>query len=293
MRERPLYKVILAALIVFSPLSSFSQKLEVVDFYEDVGRLDAVKEPVRDLNGTPCGLIRLGLVHSSVEFEGDIMKKEYRNCEWYIWMAQDARFIVIKADGYPRLSYDFDEPIRSMTTYIMTVEIPQDTIYIHKNRLINDWTKDFKIIVGINNGIVSSELLGFYGEIKFGERSGFGFIGGGIPAGYNERYGDRWSLGVMGYLKNFTLTVLYGTLLNVYERYLSFEIHDDGTFYNANSSVYGKYGCSALFGYDRSIGWLHLSTGIGLSVPQSSPTKVLFVWNVGIGLSFVDLFSNF
>lgn len=126
MKKRLAYAVIM----IFSlfPLSSYSQKLEVVDFHEDVGRLDAVREPVKDLNGTLCGLIRLGLVHSSVEFEGDIMKSEFRNCEWYIWMAEGAKYIVIKATGYPTLPYDFDEPIKSKTTYIMTVIKPTSEI---------------------------------------------------------------------------------------------------------------------------------------------------------------------
>lgn len=122
MREQSLFKVILTALIVLTPSASFSQKLEVVDFHEDVGRLDAVREQVKDLNGSLCGLIRLGLVHSSVEFEGNIMKTEYRNCEWYIWMADGAKFIVIKATGYTPLHYDFNDTIKSMKTYIMQVE---------------------------------------------------------------------------------------------------------------------------------------------------------------------------
>ena len=124
MKDGSFYRVIFATLILFFPLYGYSQKLEVVDFYEDFGRLDAVREPVKDLNGTPCGLIRLGLVHSVVEFEGDIMKSEYRNCEWYIWMAEGARYIVIKASGYLPLSYDFAEPIKSKTTYMMTVTKP-------------------------------------------------------------------------------------------------------------------------------------------------------------------------
>lgn len=55
-------------MLFLSPLCCFSQQLEVVDFHEDAGRIDALREPVLALDSTPCGLIRLGLVHSSVEF---------------------------------------------------------------------------------------------------------------------------------------------------------------------------------------------------------------------------------
>lgn len=139
---------------------AFSQELTVVDFHRDHERLDAIREPVKDLNGTVCGLVRLGLVHSDVVFEGDILKTEYRNCEWYVWMAEGARFIVIKASGYTPLHYDFSKPISSKATYIMTITKSND-----------DWNK-------IN---AFSYIVPGLGQIELGNKTeGYAIIAGEI-----------------------------------------------------------------------------------------------------------------
>lgn len=150
--------IFLLFFFVFFHSLCMSQTLTVVDFHEDGGRLDAVSESVKDSNGTVCGLIRLGLVHSDVDFEGDIMKAEYRNCEWYIWMADGAKWIVIKASGHPALHYDFAESIRSTATYIMTIE---------KSK--NEWSK-------INT---LSYIVPGLGQIELGNKiEGYSIIAG-------------------------------------------------------------------------------------------------------------------
>lgn len=292
------FRLVLSFLFVIFPSIVFSQELKVVGFHEDIGRLDAVQNLVYDFNGKPCGLIRLGLVLPNVEFEGDIVKKEFRNGEWFIWMIEGAGFIVIKSPEYLPLHYDFNEPIKSNITYIMTVNKPEKVVYVQvpmevkKKRF--DFEKDFKFCVGLNNGIISSEIFGFYGEIGFGKHFGLGVVGGLCP-GFTEKYSERWSVGLKCYLKNISLSACYGTLLNIYgTTEESFLIEDDGTFYHSGgfASAYGKYGISALIGYDHCYGWLHVTTGVGLSIPQSFPTNVLFVWNIGIGVSVVDLFKK-
>lgn len=152
--------ILFGCMFVSPQTHAFSQELKVIDFHKDEERLDAVREPVKDLNGTICGLVRLGLVHSDVVFEGDIMKTEYRNCEWYVWMADGARFIVIKASGYPPLHHDFGEPIRSKATYIMTIIKSND-----------DWNK-------IN---ALSYIVPGLGQIELGNKAeGYALIAGEV-----------------------------------------------------------------------------------------------------------------
>ena len=101
-----------------------AQELKVKEFRADMTMTDAVKFPKQDLNGDNCGLIRLGLVIPDAKFEGDIVDEpEYRDGEWWVYMAQGSNWLFIKTRRYTPLRYEF-KGIQKNVTYVMTVEIP-------------------------------------------------------------------------------------------------------------------------------------------------------------------------
>ncbi len=154
--------------------------------------------------------------------------------------------------------------------------------------LIQDWTKDFKFIVGLSNGIVAGEIFGLYGELKFGEKTGFAVEGGYCP-GFNRTYDERWSVGVKGYYNYWCLSANYGTTMSIWNKNASFTMNDDGTFILPDSRTAGRHGITMLCGYDRNWGWFHFNAGIGGTITTAVKPKFLLAWNVGVGVSLLDL----
>lgn len=116
--------LLLIALFAGIYLSANAQELKVLEFRADLSMTDAVQFPKEDFNHVRCGLIRMGLVLPDATFEGDIISSEYKDSEWWIYMAKDANWITIKSSKYLPLRYEF-EPIQSNVTYVMNIEKPQ------------------------------------------------------------------------------------------------------------------------------------------------------------------------
>jgi hypothetical protein len=169
------------------------------------------------------------------------------------------------------------------------------TVYVTRKNALKkwaddfDWTKDLKMIFGLSNGIVASEIFGFYGELKFGEKTGFALEGVYCPGFDDITYDERWSVGVKALYKNFFLSTHYGTTMSVGNKNSAFSMNDDGTFILAGSRPNGRYGVTELTGYDRTFKWFHLTVGIGRTVTTTTKPKFLPAWNVGIGVSLMDL----
>lgn len=97
----------------------WGQELTVKDFRHDASDLAAVVHQVKDLNGTPCALIKVGLVASNVEFEGDIISTEDKgNGEYWVYVIDGANWINIKTAEYVPLRYEFNS-VEKNSTYIM------------------------------------------------------------------------------------------------------------------------------------------------------------------------------
>ena len=75
---------------------------------------------VLDGNGDPCALVKVGIKAQNPVFEGDIIKTEDKDGEYWVYMVDGARYMNIKSDNYIPLRYDFD-PLAKNTTYIMQV----------------------------------------------------------------------------------------------------------------------------------------------------------------------------
>lgn len=112
-------------LLGISTLGVAAQTLKVSDFHQDPSDLTARAKQELDLNGTPCGLIKVSLSVPDAKFEGDIIKQsDEGKSEYWVYMIDGASYINIKTDDYPVLRYDFPENIKSNCTYVMDVIRP-------------------------------------------------------------------------------------------------------------------------------------------------------------------------
>lgn len=103
----------------------FGQELTVKEFKADPADISAVRYEVKDLNGNICALVRIGLVLQDVTFEGSVVKSEFKDGEWWVYMVDKSWWLNIKTKKYLPLRYEFPEPVQKKSTYIMQVEVPQ------------------------------------------------------------------------------------------------------------------------------------------------------------------------
>lgn len=126
-----------------------------------------------DFNGDICALVLLKLDLESVEFEGDIVKKEYHNGTWHIWMPNGARWITILSKKYTPLRIDF-AAVKGATVYTIEVKVLNGLIVVepvHEDIMSTDAVKfkridpsTLKPCALLRIGIVSDSIR-FHGSI--------------------------------------------------------------------------------------------------------------------------------
>lgn len=104
---------------------TLAQELTVKDFRQDPSDISAVRYEEKDLNGNPCALLKVGLVMTDVSFEGSIVKQEFKDGEWWLYMVDKAWWLTVKTKHYLPLRYEFPEPLQKKSTYILQIERPQ------------------------------------------------------------------------------------------------------------------------------------------------------------------------
>lgn len=119
-------KIIAMSILLFfgASMTVFPQTLKVTDF-KHTNDLTASRFEKTDINGVPCGLIKIWVPGSDVKFVGNVVAAINKNGEWWVYMTKGSKNITIKTSKYPPLRYDFPESIQSKITYVMTVEEPQ------------------------------------------------------------------------------------------------------------------------------------------------------------------------
>lgn len=123
-------KIILLLLCFTS--SVMAQQLRTGSFEQDAMDLDATVHKVYDANNKPCALVKILLVESTAEFNGDVVKTKHEENEYWIYMAEGAKFIKVKTKNYLPYEYKFPEALQGGQTYILTV-IKEDKVYLKKN----------------------------------------------------------------------------------------------------------------------------------------------------------------
>lgn len=105
--------------------SAKAQELSVSDFHLDQSDISAVRYEEKDLNGNPCALVKVGLVLQDVVFEGSIIRQEFKDGEWWLYMVDGAWWLNIKTKKFLPLRYEFPESLQKKHTYILQVSVPQ------------------------------------------------------------------------------------------------------------------------------------------------------------------------
>ena len=100
-----LFLTLITAILFFG--TSKAQELMVREFRADASDLSAVVHQVADANGNPCALVRLGLAVPEASFEGDIIKSEPKDGEYWIYMPEGSNWLNVKTSQYVPLRYDF------------------------------------------------------------------------------------------------------------------------------------------------------------------------------------------
>lgn len=118
---KKIFIVFVLSFISFCSLCA--QELVVSNFHADPADLSAVVHQVADLNGDPCALIKVGLTEAGATFEGDIIKAEQKDGEYWVYMIGGSNWITIKTANYTPLRYEF-AAVKGNTTYIMLVNTP-------------------------------------------------------------------------------------------------------------------------------------------------------------------------
>ena len=123
---------ILFFIFVFgASLTVVSQNLKVTGFKKRTTDLSAVRFEKKDINGVPCGLIKVWLPVSEGIFSGNVVESAFKNGEWWVYMTKGSKRVSIKTSQYPPLTYEFDEPILGDVTYVMTVERANEENRVH------------------------------------------------------------------------------------------------------------------------------------------------------------------
>ena len=98
--------------------SLFAQELKLKDFRHDPSDAAASVNMVNDLNGSPCSLIKIDLVASRVEFEGDVVKSIRKGNEYWVYMLEGSTWLNVKSAEYIAFRYEFP-PLKKLGTYVM------------------------------------------------------------------------------------------------------------------------------------------------------------------------------
>ena len=114
----------MAVICLLIPFSLAAQELKVKEFHADESDICAVKFQEKDHGGDPCALVKIGLAMPGVVFEGDVIKTEYKEGEYWVYLMGGANWLTIKTKKYLPLRYEF-EGVNGNVTYIMQIEKPQ------------------------------------------------------------------------------------------------------------------------------------------------------------------------
>ena len=101
-------------------LTVVPQNLKVTSF-KRTNDLSASRFEKKDINGEPCGLIKVWLPVNDGKFVGNVVGSIFKNGEWWVYMTKGSKRVTIKTSQYPPLIYEFDETVLSNVTYRMTV----------------------------------------------------------------------------------------------------------------------------------------------------------------------------
>ena len=79
-----------------------------------------------DLHGEKCALVKVRVLGSDVSFRGSVMgdvKKD--GSEYWVYMPGNTKMLQISSETFLPFRYNFPEPLRGGSTYVLTIHTPQ------------------------------------------------------------------------------------------------------------------------------------------------------------------------
>lgn len=90
-------------------MSLFSQELTIKDsFREDLNDLSALTNQVSDNNYAPCALIKIDLNDPTATFSGSVIRSDYKQDEWWVYMKGGSNRLEIKTSNNATKVIEFE-----------------------------------------------------------------------------------------------------------------------------------------------------------------------------------------
>ena len=118
-------KNIILGLLVLLSSQCFAQELKVLEFSETPNDIIARTQERKDINGVPCGVVRIAIAMPDITFDGWVVDKQHRPGEYIVYMAENAKKITILHPSCIPLDYTFPQPIEGKHTYRLVLEMPK------------------------------------------------------------------------------------------------------------------------------------------------------------------------
>ena len=109
-------KVITLIFTILSICSLSAQKLYMCDFNHLSDDISAAIEQVKDANGDPCALIKVGTTALNPSFDGPVVKTIKRGGEYWVYVVQETDYLNITSDNYLPVRAEF-QSVQSNNTY--------------------------------------------------------------------------------------------------------------------------------------------------------------------------------
>ena len=133
-------------------LTAHGQQLAVKSMTLDAGDLSASTQRRFDINKKPCALVKVQLPLSGAVFEGNVIKPTaYKTNEYWVYMTEGSKELHIKHPNYQTLVVKFADygikDIQPLTTYNLTLLLPQVSNSVQSQKLIIDYSPSDAIVV--------------------------------------------------------------------------------------------------------------------------------------------------
>ncbi|MCF0186903.1 MAG: hypothetical protein HUJ98_10500, partial [Bacteroidaceae bacterium] len=178
-----------------------SQELKVKSFSQDFADISAQKYRVNDANEEPCALLKVSFAEPEAQFEGDFVKAEYKTGEYWVYLTDGATYLNIKSDKYAALRYEFPEPVKKLSTYILVIQKVDGLTFSKHNQFYVDVFFQAGALMGfgatvgahfhavnaeieINKGIGKSDEVFWYDQNKLIAKASYSTLSGNVKLGY-------------------------------------------------------------------------------------------------------------
>ena len=133
-------------------MTAGAQKLTVEKMEVAPMDLSASTQPRNDLNGNPCGLVKVLFPTVGVTFEGNVLgDAEFKSGEYWVYMSEGSYMLNVKHPNFYPLMVNFRDygikRVEEKTTYVLTLVMPQGNAHVKKQKLTINYSPANAIVV--------------------------------------------------------------------------------------------------------------------------------------------------